>query len=401
MRSTLIISLAVAALGLATGCSSRSKGRDQPAASTASAATSGSVGSTTTATTGTASTAAAASTATPTAAAVAPSRFLYSANRGDSSISHLAIDATTGGLTLRSTIATADVPLRLVAHPTGRTLYAVERSQLTPLTIGPAGDPTPGAPVVVAGDFPMSACPTPDGSMLLVGYYGGGPGGSVRSFAVGAAGGLTPLGRLALGATAYPVDLVVHPSGRFAFAVDEIGQTITTLEVVPGSGGLVRVGTPLPCPDASALALDASGAFLVVMTSASPGALRVFAVGPTGALTPRGAPLPTGPHSPMAIARAPDGRFHVVTASSVLLVASIDPAGALTERSVSPVPAFGFPGALAIDASGRFVYTANFAGDDLSVLTVGPAGATAGGNVPIAPRGAAATSEPTSLVAVR
>jgi 6-phosphogluconolactonase (cycloisomerase 2 family) len=288
--------------------------------------------------------------------------------------------------------------------PAHRYLYAIERSEVTPLAIGPAGDLTPlgAGPVVIAGDYPMSACATPDGALLLVGYYGGGPGGSVRSFAIGATGALTPVGHVALGATANPVDVLVDAASRFAYVVDEIGQTITVLSIVPGAGALVPVGAPVPCADARALALDATGAFLVVMTSASPGSIRSYAVAATGAITPRSAPLRLGPHSPMALTRGPDGKLYVVTANSSLIVATLDAQGTLTESSVTPIPAFGFPCALALDASGRFVYTANFAGDDLSVLTIGATGAiSAGPNVAVAPRAAGNTTQPSFLVTVR
>lgn len=386
MRREICLALTLGAVAL-SGCSDKKSG-SRSAASASSPATVGTSSTTT----------------PPPTTAPGPSRFLYSANYGDASITQLSLDAATGAPTVVGTVALGDVPLRLVVDPTHRFLYAIERSEVTPLAIGPAGDLTPigAGPVVVAGDYPMGACATPDGALLLVGYYGGGPGGSVRSFAIGAAGALTPVGHVALGATANPVDVLVDAASRFAYVVDEIGQTITVLSIVPGAGALVPVGAPVPCADARALALDATGAFLIVMTSASPGSIQSYAVAANGAITPRSAPLGLGPHSPMALTRGPDGRLYVVTANSSLIVATLDAQGTLTESSVTSIPAFGFPSALALDASGRSVYTANFAGDDLSVLTVGATGAiSAGQNVAVAPRTAGNTTQPSFLVTVR
>ena len=139
------------------------------------------------------------------------------------------------------------------------------------------------------------------------------------------------------------------------------------------------------------------------MTSFSPGSVGVLAIDSNGAITPRGAQLSTGPHSAMAIETMPDGKtFQVVTANSSLVTLAMDPQGALTTARVTPVPAYGFPCALAIDATGRFLYTANFAGDDISALTIAAGGTvTAGANVAIAPRTPGNTTQPYWLAAVR
>lgn len=394
MRHTITVLVGVLALA---GCGGGKGGARGQAAPGATSGTGTPTSGTTTGTPG------AAVGASPSA--VAPSRLLYSANYGDASITALRIDAATGAPTPFATTVLGDVPLRLAVDPSERFLYAIERGEVTALAIGATGGLTPiGAPVVIAGDYPMAGVVTPDGDFLVTTWYGGGVGASVRTFAIGPTGALTPAARHSLGATAQPVDVVVGPS-RVAYVVDEVAFTITPLSILPGTGALVPVSAPVPCLDVRALALDATGSFLVAMTSASPGALRAFRVGTTGGLLPVGTALGTGPHSPMALARAPGGDLYVVTANSSLIVVALDASGTLTERSVTPVPAHGFPCALAIDASGAFVYTANFAGDDLSVLTVGATGGvTAGTNVPIAPApggAASGSTQPSFLVSVR
>jgi 6-phosphogluconolactonase len=397
------------ALALGTGCSHGGRAHVAAGATSApatSGSTSASSSSSTAATKSSSTTTTASIPAKPPATPAGPatSRFLYTANYGDASITELRIDPATGAPAVFGTVATGDAPLRLAVEPTNRFVYSIERIEVTPLAVGPAGGLTPIGPgaVAIAGDYPLAACATPDGALLVVTYYGGGPGGSVRTFAIGPTGGLTQLARYALGATASPVDVTVDATSRFAYVADGIGQTIVTLAIVPGAGTLVPVGPPVACPDVSALALDATGRFLVAMTSASPGTIQAFAVAATGGLSPRGGPLGTGPHSPMAITRGPDGRFYVITANSSLLVATIDAQGTLTEASVTQVPAYGFPCGLAIDGSGRFVYTANFAGDDLSVLQVGAGGAIGvGSNVAIAPRTSGGTAQPYFVATVR
>lgn len=398
MRRCVVAVVCVLALA---GCGGSKGGSRRQAASGATSGT----GTSTTTSGSTTGTGTGAGTGAGTPGAAAPSRFLYSANYGDASITALRIDPATGAPAPFATTVLSDVPLRLAVDPTERFLYAIERGEVTALAIGTTGALTPiGAPVVLTGDYPMAGVVTPDGDFLVTTWYGGGVGACVRTFAIGPTGALTQAARLSLGSSAQPVDVVVGPN-RVAYVVDEIAFTITPLSITPGTGALTPLGAPVSCPDARALALDATGTFLVAMTSASPGSVRSFRVGATGGLTPAGAPLGTGPHSPMAISRAPGGELYVVTASSSLIVVAVDAAtGALTEQSVTSVPAHGFPCALAIDASGRFVYTANFAGDDLSILTVGPGGVTAGSNVAIAPApggAASGSTQPSFLVSVR
>jgi 6-phosphogluconolactonase (cycloisomerase 2 family) len=247
----------------------------------------------------------------------------------------------------------------------------------------------------------MAARTTPNGAFLIATYYGGSTGGSVRSFAVDATGDLTPLSRAALASTSQPVDVVVHPTGRFAFVADSIAATIVVLAIEASTGKLATVGS-FACADVSALAVDGTGGFVVAMTSASPGSIQAFAVASNGALTPRGAPLGTGPHSPMAIEVAPDGKtFHVVTANSSLVTAALDAQGNLATTSTAAIPAYGFPSGLALDASGRFVYTANFAGDDVSVLDLANGKVTAGSNVRVTSLAGGGTTQPSWLVTVR
>lgn len=330
----------------------------------------------------------------PPASSHAPSRFLYTANNGDSSIGIFVIDPATGAPTPTGSVATGAAPFRLVLHPSGTVLYSIELTEITAFAIDPSsGALTPlGSPVVVPGG-PTSARTTADGAYLLASYAGS-RGGGVQLFAVGLVGDLALVADCALGASAYPFDVAVSPADPFAYVADVSG-TIAPLALDETKGTLAPVGSPVASPNVQELAFDGSGRYLVALSSASPGLIQCFSASATGTLAPVGGAFGTGPHAAIDIELGPDGEtFYVATANASLVTVSVDAAGNLTRRAVTPVPSPGFPNAVAVDASGRFLYFADFADDRISVLTAGASGLVAGANVPVAPRTAGNPTNP-------
>ncbi len=388
-------------LGVLAGCAGG--GADSPASAskTAPASSTATTKTTTTPSAPTRTSAPPTTSATPSpsprspiATSLTPSRFLFTANYGDSSIGEFAIDPTTGAPTATGSVATNAAPFRLVLHPSGRVLYSIELTEITAFAIDPtSGALTPiGSPVAFSGG-PTSAHMTADGAYLLASYASA-SGGGVELLAVGPAGDLVPQADCSLGASAYPFDVAVSPADPFAYVADVAG-TIAPLLLDEKAGTLTAVGAPVASPDVQELAFDGSGRYLVALSSASPGSIQCFSASATGTLAPLGSALGTGPHSAIDIELGPDGKtFYVATANSSLVTVSIDAAGDLTQKAVTAVTSTGFPNAVAVDVSGKFFYFADFAFDQISVLTTGTTGLVPGANVPVAPRTAGNASSP-------
>ncbi len=173
------------------------------------------------------------------------------------------------------------------------------------------------------------------------------------------------------------LSLVVAPDGRTVyvphagdlgvsgFRLDEAGA----LHSIPGAN--ITLGGP---PTSAVLAPD--GTHLFVVVGGLPGHVESFAVAPSGALTPTGAPPVTVDGlSAVAMARVdPSGRFLRVAPyiGNTMSNFAIGPDGALTPIGVTSVE-LG-PVAPGFTPDGRYLYESNEFGFDLSGFAVGADG---------------------------
>jgi 6-phosphogluconolactonase (cycloisomerase 2 family) len=141
--------------------------------------------------------------------------------------------------------------------------------------------------------------------------------------------------------------------------------------------------------------VDPTGRFAYVTIGVNPGSIRAFSINPAappalGSLTPIGT-VATGA-VPRAVAVDPTGRF-VFTADSVgngISVYLVNQAtGALTANGTAA--AGTNPVALSVDYSGKFVYAGNSTANSVSIFAINnatgaltPVGAVPTGNSPIA-----------------
>ncbi|MFI1366787.1 lactonase family protein [Streptomyces griseochromogenes] len=153
------------------------------------------------------------------------------------------------------------------------------------------------------------------------------------------AGRLTPVGATRLGSRVGPRHLVFHPRGHLAYVTNELGHTV------------------------SVLAYDAATGRLTPVSHAS--------VAPPG-INPRNAPS--------AVHVTADGRLLVTADRGLDTVESfrVSPSGrTLTLLESQPVtakaPGTRWPRDVALDGSGRYVYTANQAGQSVSAFRLDPA----------------------------
>jgi 6-phosphogluconolactonase len=232
-----------------------------------------------------------------------------------------AIDARTGALTptASSPFAAGVWTVSVTIHPSGRFAYFTNDDHLQGSLSVLAIDSKTGALTPVA-NAPFasgqragagSLAIHPSGAFAYVAKYNEMlDGGQVSAYAVdGATGALTPVGSASPPPGYHPVSLAIHPSGAFAYVVND--------------------GPPQQPGDVSALAID----------------------GTTGALTPlTGQPVATGT-GPTAVVVHPSGAYAYVTngVSDDVSVYAIDRAtGALTPVPGSPFPAGTYASSIAI-----------------------------------------------------
>jgi len=164
----------------------------------------------------------------------------------------------------------------------------------------------------------------------------------------------------------------VHPSNRFVYAANQIGNDVSLFTVNSTLGSLLEVLPRTPAGlTPAALAMDSGGTLLFALNRAS-SSISVYSINSSsGALTPvSGSPFPTFP-DPFAFALTPSGKFLYVLNSDVAAVfAYTVTSGVLRAVAGLPVPVGSVPLAIAVDPAETFVYVANSADNTVSVLSI-------------------------------
>ena len=210
---------------------------------------------------------------------------------------------------------------------------------------------------------------------------------SVSGYAVDASTGiLTPVQGSPFATGVQPYGVAADPSGRFLYVANDYGSAGggdlsayaidgTTGALMPLPGSPVRTRFTFP----RSVAIEPSGHFLY-LTNNWTGSIEAFTIdAATGALAPvAGSPF-AGTAGSYAVASIdPSGRFLFVPeygdpcgSGGRVWVSLIDPAsGALTPAPGSPFLAGKGTWAVAADASSKFVYAANYLGQDISAYTL-------------------------------
>ncbi len=224
----------------------------------------------------------------------------------------------------------------------------------------------------------------------------GGSSGFVTSYAIASAvsatpGKLTKVNAVAAGNT--PVAIAVHPSGKFAYVVNEVSNSISAYSIA-NDGTLAPIYASPTAPTITAgdipvaIAIDPAGTYAYVANArtgsgacgTSSGCITVFAIDPnTGALTPT---IASGSSNIIAAGQVPSsiaidstGQYIYVTNLNDTKISTyiIGSNGTLTAGSPYAV-AVGC-NSVAISPDGQFVYVANSTAGTVSEYTVGANGA--------------------------
>jgi len=185
-----------------------------------------------------------------------------------------------------------------------------------------------------------------------------------------------------------PVGVVVDPSERFVYVLNGSDQTISAYALNSATGSLSLVaGSPFPInvpnacysalsPTATSLAMDPLGTGLLVGIGCGQFQYGYL----TGAAISRytGAVLsPSGPSStlgdPLALLEEPTENYIYFGSD---WYSTEEQTCRLPETPEGPAcyPAGGQPSAIAVDATGRFLYVANATSDDISGYAIDPGG---------------------------
>ncbi len=236
--------------------------------------------------------------------------FLFAATLGG--IATFAIDSTTGALSATGgpfSVGPGIVPPGIAVAPNGRFLYATDQNQsVWAFTIDPnSGTLTPvsGSPYF-AGSQPYGLKVDPSGKFLYVALSNAA---GIAAFSVdSASGALTAIPgspyMTAASQFTQTYRLTIDPSGKFLYAFNLNGRTVSAFTIDPISGALSAIsGSPFPTNSLveGDLAVDPAGKFLyLTIGSGPPSEFFIFDIDPlTGALT-------SNPQSPVVGADGPD-----------------------------------------------------------------------------------------------
>jgi len=237
-------------------------------------------------------------------------RFVYTANTDDSSISMFAVNQTTGILTPTTPASVSTLipgealsdPGFLTVDPTGRFLYvsALDSVDATVsmYTINQTtGLLTPTSPATVLTDGnPFQVVVAPSGKFAYVvnNFAGSGNANAVSQYTVNSATGvLTENLSSVVAAGNGPTGIAVDPTSRFAYVINRLDNTVSMFTIDPNTGSLTLNSTAAD-PTATIatgvepfrIDFDPTGKFVYVTNEDS--ATSIYTVNSDGTLTNAG-----------------------------------------------------------------------------------------------------------------
>jgi 6-phosphogluconolactonase (cycloisomerase 2 family) len=228
--------------------------------------------------------------------------FVYTANSDDSSVSMFTINQTTGVLTATTPASVSTLipgqllsdPSFLTVDPTGRFLYVTallsQGAAVFMYTINQTnGLLTPTSPATVyTGGIPFQVVVTPSGKFAYVvnnngsGGSSGAPG--VSQFTVDSTTGvLTANTPPAAWAGNGPTAVAVDPTSKFAYVVNRLDNTVSMFRIDQTTGNLLPNGTIATGVQPFRIDFDPTGKFVYVTNEGS--AASIYTVGSDGTLT--------------------------------------------------------------------------------------------------------------------
>jgi 6-phosphogluconolactonase len=358
----------------------------------------------------------------PLAAACKPASplpFAYVLNDGDNTVSIYTVNSCTGDL---SPITPPTVPTganafgseQMVVDPAGRFAYvanlmsnASDEATISMYTIDSStGVLTPTTPATVpTGFFPQGIAIDPSGKFV---YTANSDDNTVSMFTINQTTGvLTPttppaistLADVSTGLYSSPDAVTVHPSGKFAYAVNEDDGTVSMFNI-DSTTGILTPTTPATVFTGAIpfdITVDPSGKFAYVPNNDSGGVMtdgiyQYTIDSVTGVLTQNSPAAVAAGNGPTSVAVEPSSKFaYVVNRNdNTISMYTIDPSsGNLTPNSPATIATGPQPWRIIIDPSGKFAYVTNQGSASVSIYTLNSdgtlnaVGTTPTGNDPV------------------
>jgi 6-phosphogluconolactonase len=360
----------------------------------------------------------------PACASASTSAFAYVLNDGDNTVSSYSVNSCSGELTAAtagtvSTGANAFGSEQMVVDPAGRFAYAAnlmsnasDEATISMFTVNSStGILTPTTPATVpTGFFPQGIGIDPSGKFV---YTANSDDNSVSMFTINQTTGvLTPttpsavstLANVITGLESSPDAVTVHPSGKFAYAVNEDDATVSMFTINSATGILTPTtpATVFTGPSPFEITVDPSGKFAYVPNNDSGGEMtygisQYTIDSVTGVLTQNTPPAVAAGNGPTTVAVDPTSKFAYVVnrLDDTVSMFTIDPgSGNLTPNTPATVATGAQPWRITIDPSGKFAYVGNQNSGSISIYTIGSNGTlTAAGTVTTG-------SDPVSIVII-
>ena len=237
--------------------------------------------------------------------------------------------------------------------------YAIDPASGALVTPGPAaGTGKGGGPVTLTPSGLYAYVPN------LISQIGT-SGGSVSSYRVDPSTGVMTAIGTELATDPGTIAIAMHPSGKFAYALNRDGSSVSAFVVAPLTGLLSPVQTAFTNYGPSSIAMDPAGRFLYVASPPNK-TISVYAIDGNAGLLTRGLDASMDGNV-CGVTVHPSGRWaysydcSTNVGTAAVRAFAVDPvSGALT-----PLNSAGSgvsPRALAVHPSGRFLYVANYGG---------------------------------------
>ncbi len=229
-------------------------------------------------------------------------RFVYTANSDDSTVSMFTINQSTGVLTPTSpasvnTLISGELlsdPGFLTVDPTGSFLY-VTAQESTGATVDmfainqTTGFLTPTSPATAYTDgvpFQVVVDPSDKFAYVVNNLSGGENTNGVSQYTLDASTGILTESTLAAPAGNGPTAVAVDPTSHFAYVVNRIDNTVSMYTIDSGTGNLSPNGTVATGTEPFRIDFDPSGKFVHVTNEGS--AVSIYTVNSNGTLASTG-----------------------------------------------------------------------------------------------------------------
>ena len=191
------------------------------------------------------------------------------------------------GLNVRRDDSCGSRPSLLAVDPAGKFVYVTTQSA-TPGSAGSVSiyaiNATTGAltskGTIAAGTDPVSIAVDPAGKFAYVANSGSK---DVSMYTIDATtGALTSMGTVAAGTD--PVSVAVDPTGKFAYGANSGSNDVSMYTINSTTGSLTLIGTIATQSRPTSMAIHPSGMFVYVTNSGS-NSVSMYSIGATGSLT--------------------------------------------------------------------------------------------------------------------